>query len=408
MSRRTVAILAALVAAAGLAPSAHAYIFRLYPLKEIMREASIIAEGEVESADANKKIATVKITGNLKGECKPEKIQIDIGPGQMWSPDAILRHFVPRARVVVFADRDYKCLIYLNHFFFQVFPRGRQADPANPWWYLTHIEAYMNRTFDGPTPELVQAVKDMLAGKPAIPPNPRRKPLTKDMVLALPVPNEKGELGGGFEYPKPAAKSFAPDADGFLRNYLLLDPIPLGRAASKVDEATHKEWFDKEWFEGQFKATPKNGEKVKVGDAELAWRDYPAWTYYADIEAFAVEQNKSQFNSLYLGVIYVFCDAEIAQVTLSIGSDEACCWRVNGEEAVRWHAPRMLGKDQSKSKPLTLKKGMNVLTVAAVNGPASIGAGGLNGVSARFLDKDGKPVTSFTHDSSPVAPPEEH
>jgi hypothetical protein len=51
--------------------------------------------------------------------------------------------------------------------------------------------------------------------------------------------------------------------------------------------------------------------------------------------------------------------------------------------------------DQNKSKPLTLKKGLNVLSVAVINGTGGFGA------CARFLKADGKPVRHLVVASSP-------
>jgi hypothetical protein len=399
MTRR--AILLAFSAAL-LASTAYGYIYRLYPLKQIIKESAVIAEGVIEKVDPERKTMTIKVTASLKGQMKAAEMNVNIGVGQMWHPEAMMRHAVVKAPVVIFSDARGACLIYLNHFFFQVFP-GRGG---SGWYNLTHIEAYMNRTYDGPVADLNKAVREALSGRPAPTPDPRKKPMTKEILAALPTwaPGAKGGWGENASGGKPEPKKFEPDAEGFLRNWLLLDPISLGRAAERSNEAAQKEWFDKEWFPGQFKATPKPGQKARIGAGDLAWHDYPAWDYYTDIEGFAVEKDKSQFNSLYLGFVYIFCEKEIAGVALSIGSDEGCCFRLNGEDILRTHKMRKIGKDQDKSQPLTLKQGMNVLQVAMVNGTSGLGDGGLNGFSARFLGPDSSPVRDYVHDSAPTRP----
>ena len=70
-------------------------------------------------------------------------------------------------------------------------------------------------------------------------------------------------------------------------------------------------------------------------------------------------------------------------------------WRLNGKEVIRVYEGRAIDKDQDKSKPLTLKKGVNVLSFAVINGDGPAGA------AARFLDKSGNPVKNLTISLTP-------
>lgn len=100
---------------------------------------------------------------------------------------------------------------------------------------------------------------------------------------------------------------------------------------------------------------------------------------------------------MFLGVAYLECAREIADLKLAIGSDDSSTWSVNGREVIRVYAGRPVKQDENVSEPLTLKKGVNVLRFAVING------NGPSGACARFLDKAGKPVAEFT--LLPAPPP---
>ena len=63
------------------------------------------------------------------------------------------------------------------------------------------------------------------------------------------------------------------------------------------------------------------------------------------------------------------------------------------------YAGRGVEKDQDKSQPVTLKKGVNVLYAAVING------GGPTGLCARFLDKEGNPIKNLEISLTPPAAP---
>jgi hypothetical protein len=179
-----------------------------------------------------------------------------------------------------------------------------------------------------------------------------------------------------------AADALKVDDEGFIRNWLVLGPIGLADTASNHDEDNQKEFFNKEQFADQFKATPKEGDKVKVGANEMAFA-----VLKADDSLFSFTE---QDNSMNIIVTYVVAENDIPDVKLSIGSDDSSCWRLNGKEIIRVYSGRGTEKDQDKSQAVTLTKGVNVLMGAVING------GGPTGACARFLDKDDKPVKNVT------------
>jgi hypothetical protein len=400
-----VAGLAAAAAAFGALAAHGYYIERLYPLRDVIRESTIIAEGVIERVDARRRTCVARITGSLKGSCEFEEIRMNIGVGQMWHPETIVRHLVPQAKFVIFYNKERKAIAYVNHFFFQLYgdPAG---DPARAWWNFTHIEIYMNRTFDGPTPELIRVVKETIEGKAAPAADPKKRPLTKALIDALEAPRADGSLGEGFAAvpppPKPKAKSYAPDEEGFLRNWLLLEPAPVSSPSGIENPENQKRWLEREWFPGQHKSAPRPEDMVRVRGVEVMWSAAPSDKFFADLTRFATEIGKPGQSAWFLGQTFIFCDEEIADVRLSIGSDDSSLWRLNGQEAIRVYASRALAKDQDRSEPLTLKKGMNVLMFAVIN------VGGEAGACARFLDKEGRPVRGFTHHFDPKGPPDEY
>ncbi len=185
-----------------------------------------------------------------------------------------------------------------------------------------------------------------------------------------------------------ADATFKVDGEGFINNWLVFGPIQVDDRASKNDAENQKDFFDKEQFPGQFKATPAAGDKFKVGAAEIAFKEQKA----EDGMLTLTEQD----NTLNIIYAYVIAENDIPEAVLSIGSDDGSCWKLNGEELIRVYAGRAPEKDQDKSKPVTIKKGMNILTATIINGPAGTGA------CARFIGKDGKGITNLAVSLVPV------
>lgn len=173
---------------------------------------------------------------------------------------------------------------------------------------------------------------------------------------------------------------YSPDNEGFIRNWLLLDPIEVGEKAATHEEDSEKGFFDKEFFDGQNKAMPKLGDKVKVGAAEMVWKDNGD---------FALDLRK------------IAEDADMNDLKLKIGSDDSSCWWLNGKEVIRVYAGRGCEKDQDTKEGLSLKKGCNVLKFEVINGDGDYGA------CARFTDKNDKPLVDLKVALEPGGAPKE-
>ena len=184
----------------------------------------------------------------------------------------------------------------------------------------------------------------------------------------------------------PASPEKAPEADGFIQRWLLLEPIPANGVTQGVVQAAVK----KEYFPNQFAVVPHDGDKVTVGDAELAWHAVDTKLYNVNLYHFAWALNKRTSDALFWAVTTVNCPREMPNVRLAIGSNAASVWWVNGQEVIGIYEDRQTVIDDGVSKRLTLKKGPNIVRAAVVNG------GGATDFCARFLDADDKPLKGFT------------
>ena len=184
-------------------------------------------------------------------------------------------------------------------------------------------------------------------------------------------------------------KTYKTDDEGFIRNWLVMEPIQLDEKAASHDEDNQKDFFNKEFFPGQKKATPKEGDKSKVDNKDLAWKA-------VSVEDFKVDFAEQE-NTLNLAVAYIVCENDMPDVKLKIGSDDSSIWLLNGKEVVRVFEGRGVEKDQNTSGAVRLMKGTNVLLAEVING------GGPTGMCARFVDKDDKAVKNVTISLTPPA-----
>lgn len=172
----------------------------------------------------------------------------------------------------------------------------------------------------------------------------------------------------------PAADTFSPDTDGFIRNWLVLAPIPLPEDSGASE-------IDRDLIKGEAAVMPKAGDKVAVGGAELVWQPQQASDYFLDfVTAYGTVRGE---DAAAYAVAYVMAEEEM-KVTLSVGSNDQCKAWLNGRQVVRFAETRTLEKDTEKAE-VTLTKGQNVLVFKVINEKNSWQG------AARFL-KDGVAV----------------
>jgi hypothetical protein len=150
--------------------------------------------------------------------------------------------------------------------------------------------------------------------------------------------------------------TFSPDAEGFIRNWLVLAPIAIegDSGASEID---------KDILKGEATIKPKADDKVTVGGRELTWKAHQTSDFFIDfLQAFGKE--RGEYVAAY-AVAYIIADDEM-KVTLSVSSnDQGKAW-VNGKQVFRFAETRTLEKD-TDSGEVTLAKGRNVLVFKVIN-----------------------------------------
>lgn len=183
----------------------------------------------------------------------------------------------------------------------------------------------------------------------------------------------------------------APDEDGFIQRWLLLEPIerPI-RSNTVFTDSYLRKAFDTLYFKNQFTILPKNGEKVKVGGKKLTWHALDSRNFNVKLFRFAYGLNKPVYGVLFWAVTVVNAPQEMKNVRLAVGSNSASMWWVNGKEALLLSGDRRMVMDDGTSTRLTLKEGKNIIRGAVINGP------GMSDFCVRLLDENGEPVKNIT------------
>lgn len=194
------------------------------------------------------------------------------------------------------------------------------------------------------------------------------------------------------QYFTPATSSpKAPDSEGFLQRWLLLEPINKPNRSNTVFTDSYiRNAFYTEYFPNQFTIIPHDGDKIKVADQELTWHALDAVNFNVKLFRFAYGLNKQTYGVLFWAVTVVNSTQEMKNVRMAVGSNSASMWWLNGKEAVILSGDRRMVMDDCVSKRLTLKKGENVIRGAVINGP------GMSDFCVRFIDENGKPIKEIT------------
>jgi hypothetical protein len=183
-----------------------------------------------------------------------------------------------------------------------------------------------------------------------------------------------------------------PDEDGFLRRWLLLEPITKPNRTNQdfVGSYVRRE-LAPATFPGRFGAVPRDGQ-VARGPVPLRWHALDTKTWNVSLFTFAQALDKPKYGVIFWAVTVVKSPRELRGVRLAVGSNSASRWWLNGEEAVALFDDRRMVMDDVLSDRLTLKKGRNVIVGAVINGP------GLSDFAMRFVDEAGQPIRDLAMD----------
>ena len=220
------------------------------------------------------------------------------------------------------------------------------------------------------------------------------------------------------KYFSPASATPAtPDGEGFIRRWMLLEPIDKPNSGNTVFTDTYlREHFNREYFKGQQTILPKDGQKVKAVFQQeqapagfgrgaqqqvegpqvktvkqtLTWHALDSENFNIKLFRFAEQWGTKVYGVLFWGVTIIDCPEDIENVRLAVGSNSASMWWLNGEETLLLSGDRRMVKDDAVSRRVTLKKGRNILRGAIINGP------GMSDFCVRFLDEKGNPVTNYS------------
>ena len=193
------------------------------------------------------------------------------------------------------------------------------------------------------------------------------------------------------KYMVPAGTEAAvPDADGFIGRWLLLEPISKPNRTNTVFTDSYiREVFGQTYFPGQLgDVLPKDGSKVKK--LKLRWHAMDSRMYNVKLFRFATNLAPEHYGVIFWAATVINCEEDISGVRLSVGSNSASMWWIDGQEAVILSGDRRMVADDCASERLTLHKGRNVIWGAVINGP------GMSDFCVRFIDEGGNPIRNFT------------
>ncbi len=153
-----------------------------------------------------------------------------------------------------------------------------------------------------------------------------------------------------------APQTSSPDAEGFIRNWLVLAPIA-------IEGESGAEEIDRAFVKGEATMTPIAGDTVMVGGQALAWQAHQASDYFIDfLQSFG--KTRGEYVAGY-AVAYVIAGEEM-KVTLALSTnDQGKAW-LNGREVFKFTDTRTLEKDTDRAE-VTLTKGQNVLVLKVIN-----------------------------------------
>jgi len=210
--------------------------------------------------------------------------------------------------------------------------------------------------------------------------------------------------------------SAQPDDEGFIRRWLLLEPIDKPNSGNTVFTDSYlREHFNREYFKGQQTIVPKDGQKVKAVFKQeqapagfgrgmqqapaqpevktvtqnLTWHALDSENMNVKLFRFAEKWSEKVYGVLFWAVTIIDCDEDIDNVRLAVGSNSASMWWLNGQEVLLLSGDRRMVKDDAMSARISLKKGRNILRGAIINGP------GMSDFCVRFLDEKGNPVKNY-------------
>lgn len=212
----------------------------------------------------------------------------------------------------------------------------------------------------------------------------------------------------------PVEEAIQPDELGFIRRWLLLEPISKPNRGNTVFVDSYvRTNLDTGWNKGEF-TLPKDGQtetmtveyqkpvdmsagrpmwgvepETELKKVKLAWHALDSKLFNVKLYRYAVGTETGRYGLICRCVTVIDCPEDLENVRLAVGSNSASMWWIDGEEALILSGDRRMVMDDGVSKRITLKKGRHILTGAVINGP------GMSDFCVRFVDEQGNPVLNY-------------
>jgi CubicO group peptidase (beta-lactamase class C family) len=169
------------------------------------------------------------------------------------------------------------------------------------------------------------------------------------------------------------------DEEGFVRNWLVLLPIPFGANETSIEA------LDREQIKDEAHLKPKLGDKVRVGRKNLVWRKATPAGYLLDFNAILGRETE---DSIAYAVSYIVAPKDLKKIKMKTGSDDLCKIYLNGKEVFKNTEERGPAKDQDTTE-ISLRRGINVLVARVINVEQGWA------FCLRFTDQNDQPLTTL-------------
>ena len=212
----------------------------------------------------------------------------------------------------------------------------------------------------------------------------------------------------------PVEEAIQPDDRGFIRRWLLLEPISKPTRGNTVFVDSYvRANLDTGWNKGDFQV-PADGQKetmtveyqkpvdmsagrpmwgvepeTELKKVKLTWHALDSKLFNIKLYRYAVGTETGRYGLICRAVTIIDVPEDMENVRLAVGSNSASMWWIDGEEALILSGDRRMVMDDGVSKRLTLKKGRHVITGAIINGP------GMSDFGVRIVDEKGNPVMNY-------------
>lgn len=179
----------------------------------------------------------------------------------------------------------------------------------------------------------------------------------------------------------PSSEAMQPDEKGFIRRWLLLEPIAHETRTNTVFVDSYvRQYLDTGWNKGDFKL-PQDGKD--------GWHALDSRLFNVKLYRYAVGTETGRYGMICRVVTVIDVPEDVECVRLAAGSNSASMWWIDGEEVLILSGDRRMVMDDGASRRLTLKKGRHILSGSIINGP------GMSDFCVRFIDEEGKPVLDY-------------